>query len=180
MNKNNRPVASCGTRGGYNRHLKLKEPTCEPCKVAQRIAAAKQYARNPERAKEINKKARAKYRSRPEVQESRKEKGREYIKSKKGREVSARAYHRRRARKMNALTEKYTTQDVLDLYGAICHICAEAIDLSLPRKVGQEGWEMGLHLDHVVPIAKGGDDTLANVRPSHGACNKRKGAKTYP
>lgn len=30
-----RKVAQCGTRAGYNRHLKLKEPTCADCKAAQ-------------------------------------------------------------------------------------------------------------------------------------------------
>jgi hypothetical protein len=30
-----RKVAECGTRAGYNRHLKLKEPTCQLCKDAQ-------------------------------------------------------------------------------------------------------------------------------------------------
>lgn len=30
-----RKVAQCGTRAGYNRHLKLNEPTCPDCKAAQ-------------------------------------------------------------------------------------------------------------------------------------------------
>ena len=177
MNKNNRPIAQCGTRSGYNRHLKLKELSCEPCKTANREWVKSWVFQHPERFKEINEKARAKYRSRPEIQEIRKQKGREYIKSDNGRESSNRSIHRRRARKMNAQSEKYTTQDILSLYGAICHICAETIDLFLPRKVGLKGWEMGLQLDHVIPIAKGGDDTVFNIRPSHGICNKRKGAK---
>jgi hypothetical protein len=31
----NRRVAECGTRAGYNRHLKQGEPTCADCKAAQ-------------------------------------------------------------------------------------------------------------------------------------------------
>ena len=31
----NRRVAECGTRAGYNRHLKQGEPTCAACKAAQ-------------------------------------------------------------------------------------------------------------------------------------------------
>ena len=31
----NRKVAQCGTRAGYNRHLKMGEPTCTDCKAAQ-------------------------------------------------------------------------------------------------------------------------------------------------
>ena len=33
-----RKVAQCGTRAGYNRHLKLGEPTCQDCKDAQKVA----------------------------------------------------------------------------------------------------------------------------------------------
>ena len=172
---NSRPIAQCGTRGGYNRHLRLKEPTCEPCKAASREWVRFWASQHPERIKEINKKARIKYRSRPEIQQMRKEKGREYIKTNKGKESSIRSVHRRRARKLNAGTEKYTTQQILDLYGTICHICNKPIDLSLNRKPGYEGWEMGLHLDHKIPLAKGGSDTVDNIRPSHGICNKRKG-----
>ena len=34
----NRRQASCGTRGGYNRHLRLKEPTCNDCRAAQKVS----------------------------------------------------------------------------------------------------------------------------------------------
>jgi hypothetical protein len=30
-----RKVAECGTRAGYNKHLREKTPTCEACKRAQ-------------------------------------------------------------------------------------------------------------------------------------------------
>jgi 5-methylcytosine-specific restriction endonuclease McrA len=174
MTDSNR-VAKCGTRSGYNKHLKLKEPTCEPCKEASRKWVADWSARHPERIKEINKKARAKYRSRPEIAELRRQKGREYLRTESGREASTRSNHSRRARKLNNKTSYYTVKQVLDLYGATCHICNQPIDLTLPRKVGQPNWEMALHLDHVVPLARGGSDTIDNVRPSHGICNKKKG-----
>jgi 5-methylcytosine-specific restriction endonuclease McrA len=83
---------------------------------------------------------------------------------------------RKRARKKANGWEKYTEAQVLELYGAVCHICCEAIDLTLPRRIGVEGWEKGLQIDHVIPIAKGGPDTLANVKPSHGKCNQNKRA----
>jgi len=51
------------------------------------------------------------------------------------------------------------------------------IDLNAPRRVGIEGWELGLHLDHVIPLSKGGYDTIDNIRPTHGICNIRKGAR---
>jgi len=36
----------------------------------------------------------------------------------------------------------------------------------------------GLQIDHVIPIVKGGPDTLNNVRPAHGLCNIKKKDKT--
>ena len=36
-----RKVADCGTRAGYNRHLKLKEPTCAECRAAQTEAVSR-------------------------------------------------------------------------------------------------------------------------------------------
>lgn len=41
--KLNRKVAQCGTRAGYNRHLKLKEPTCPECKAAQSASVSAHY-----------------------------------------------------------------------------------------------------------------------------------------
>jgi hypothetical protein len=32
------PPAECGTRGGYEKHRRAGEPTCEDCKAAEREA----------------------------------------------------------------------------------------------------------------------------------------------
>ncbi|WP_460381691.1 hypothetical protein [Staphylococcus aureus] len=37
---------------------------------------------------------------------------------------------------------------------AICYLCEVPINLTAPRSARQEGWEYGLHLDHVTPISK--------------------------
>jgi len=49
-----------------------------------------------------------------------------------------------------------------------CYHCGEALDYETPRAV---------HLDHLVPLAKGGQHTLANVRWACDKCNLSKGAK---
>jgi len=82
--------------------------------------------------------------------------------------------NRRRARILSNDFEKYKVSDVLNLYGANCYLCGNAINLKASRKVGQPGWQKGLHIEHVIDIAKGGPDTLANVRPAHALCNLTK------
>jgi 5-methylcytosine-specific restriction endonuclease McrA len=84
---------------------------------------------------------------------------------------------RRRARKLNNGVEVYTELQVLETYGIDCHLCNRPVDMSAPRRVGSPGWETALHIDHVIPISKGGQDSLANVRPSHGICNLKKSAR---
>ena len=78
---------------------------------------------------------------------------------------------KRRALKIGNGHTPYTVQEVLDKYGTDCHLCQTPINLSVSRQVGKPNWEKSLHIDHFVPISKGGPDTLENVRPSHGICN---------
>ena len=81
---------------------------------------------------------------------------------------------RRRARIRGNKAEPYTLQRVIDTYGTVCHICSEEIDMSAPRNCTGDGWQKGLHLDHVIPISQGGPDTLDNVKPAHAYCNVHK------
>ena len=56
---------------------------------------------------------------------------------------------------------------------AVCHICGQPIDYSLPPSSTPEAWEP----DHVIPVAKRPDLELdlANVAPSHKQCNRARG-----
>ena len=78
---------------------------------------------------------------------------------------------RRRAKKFGLNFEKFTDEQVLKKYGTDCYICKTPIDLKATRQAGKPGWEKGLHIDHHIPISKGGPHTLANVRPTHAKCN---------
>lgn len=87
---------------------------------------------------------------------------------------------REQGRKIRAMraavpTEPYTTKDVLERWGSLCHLCGKEIDLTAPRATHTAGWEFGLQLDHVIPISSGGSDILDNVKPAHGKCNIGKG-----
>jgi 5-methylcytosine-specific restriction endonuclease McrA len=82
--------------------------------------------------------------------------------------------NRKRAIKMGVQTEWYSPMQIVELYGENCHLCNEPIDLDAPRQVGKLGWEKSLHIDHVIPLSKGGHDLIENVRPAHGYCNNIK------
>jgi 5-methylcytosine-specific restriction endonuclease McrA len=56
--------------------------------------------------------------------------------------------------------------------GNVCHICLTEIDLSLARNS-----RFGATIDHVVPVSKGGADTLENMKLAHWICNIKKGNK---
>ena len=152
--------AKCGKNAtSYKVHLKNKEPICDNCRQLKNEYARKQYQKD----KENNKKKKQEY----------------YYKNlEHSREKTKRKSHRRRARKHSAKITPYSVKDVLSLYGVNCHICNKPIDLNAPKTVGKGlGWENGLHIDHLIPLSKGGSDTLENVRPAHGLCNVSKGSK---
>lgn len=71
----------------------------------------------------------------------------------------------RRARLAGAFVEKIYRSVVWRRDGGICHICREPADPT--------NW----HLEHVVPLCRGGDHSYANTAVSHPACNLSKGTK---
>ena len=71
-----------------------------------------------------------------------------------------------------------------------CHICGKPIDYTLtnlPDEHGQRCKGNGckgcvphpdrFEADHVIPLAKGGSDTLDNMRAAHRRCNSTKRAR---
>lgn len=56
-----------------------------------------------------------------------------------------------------------------------CAICGEPIDYTLrypdPR---------AYVVDHIIPLNRGGTDTLHNKQPAHNACNREKSDKLVP
>ena len=146
----------CGTCSGYSLHLRTKTPPCDPCKQANAKRRREYYANNSKKIYDINRKWASK--------------NKEKVKS----------YSRRMASKRKALRQSnghspYTDKQIFDLYGTDCHICSNPIDFNAPRQayIG-DGWELGLQFDHLIPLSKGGSDTLENIRPSHAICNMKK------
>lgn len=87
-------------------------------------------------------------------------------------ESKRRWFRKRRLSLHGATIGTYTERDVYERYGRACYICRQPIDPS----VSDRGyWHPSL--DHVVPISRGGADTLENVRPVHNGCNSHKGRR---
>lgn len=77
----------------------------------------------------------------------------------------AKASSRRwRAAKFAAHSEPYLRSEVWAKTDGLCGICFGELD-------PVEGWQ----IDHIVPLSRGGDDTLANTQPAHARCNQSKG-----
>jgi len=143
------------TIGDYSRCRKTNFVACPECKA---IAAA--YMRE---RKKLN----------PELYREQKRKYYEKYPHKKT-EMNRRRERKKRARDKGVVTVNFSTKDVLDLWGTDCHICSTSIDMRVTRNCGELGWEYGLHLDHVTPLAKGGNNIISNVKPSHARCNIQK------
>lgn len=70
-----------------------------------------------------------------------------------------------KARKNAAFVEAVDPLIVLERDDGVCGICGEDVD------------PLAFHVDHVVPIAQGGEHSYANVQPAHPSCNQRKWAR---
>ena len=158
--------AKCGTNSGYSAHYYYKNlPPCDPCKAARKDYLIQWNLNNPEYRKE----------KWNEFKQSNPDYKKDYHKDNP--EQSRQDARRRRARLRGAESQPYTEAEVLDLYGPYCHLCGELIDLKSSRQQGKGDWQMGLHIDHLLPISVGGANTLDNVRPSHAKCNLQKGMR---
>lgn len=113
--------------------------------------------RNPKRVKELS----AKYRENHREELNRK--NREYQRTHP--EITRGKNHRRRALKVNAKGVYTSTQWIAlcDKYHNRCLYC---------------GKKKKLTPDHVVPLSKGGRNSIDNIQPLCGPCNSRKHTKT--
>ena len=145
-----RKEIACGTFAGYRRHGRRNEESCADCRAANAARQSEYYSANQEKIYQINR-AWAKRNS-------------DKVKS-----YARRGTAKRKALKLSNGHKAYTEDDVIKLHGYTCHICLRKIDPTIPRHLS-----LGLHFDHVIALAKGGRDSIENIKPSHAACNIRK------
>lgn len=79
---------------------------------------------------------------------------------------------RRRLRMLETRTEMFHKSEIFERDSWVCHLCSEPIarDEKFPHP-------RSASLDHVIPIALGGEHTRANTAASHLRCNISKGAR---
>lgn len=76
----------------------------------------------------------------------------------------------RRARKLEArIVDKFTDLEIFERDNWICSICHKKVNKRLKRPN-----LLSPSLDHVVPLAKGGDHSRQNVALAHLSCNVKK------
>lgn len=84
-------------------------------------------------------------------------------------ERAARTDAVRRMRVQAATVEDFAPRAVYERDGWVCQLCRLPIDPAVP-------WpdSMSPSVDHVVPLARGGEHSMANAQAAHLGCNSRK------
>jgi hypothetical protein len=72
-------------------------------------------------------------------------------------------------RKGARIGKKYTVSDIVARDGIKCHLCNRNVNIKLS---GADHY--GPTIDHLLPLAAGGLDELANVKLAHRCCNVRR------
>jgi hypothetical protein len=83
-------------------------------------------------------------------------------------EIRSQATNRRKNAKRRGakVTERYTLTDVGERDGWCCHLCGGRVDRRISGTKPR-----GPSIDHLIPIAAGGDDSMVNVALAHRVCN---------
>lgn len=106
--------------------------------------------------------------AKPEVKENHRARQRQYARDNPAivNSITRRHEHRKRAAEGDYTEGQWQAR--LDLFGHRCYLCGCDWDaLSSKQK----------HVEHVIPLSRGGTDWPANLRPACGYCNSSKGAK---
>lgn len=70
-----------------------------------------------------------------------------------------------RARTKGVPTEPILRTTVYNNSKGVCGICGKKVS------------RFHFHIDHIIPVSKGGPNTYGNVQAAHPSCNQRKGAR---
>ena len=167
-------------RSHFHKHKRMKDglqPICKHCKIkadkeyrlknADKVKSKRKEWRdeNPEKVAIIRKRYYQKNK------ETIAEKFKEYSQTEAGREVKKRSSAKRRALKINSEDGTITKQslsELRELQNNKCYYCEEKLDFISENSV---------HLDHHIPLSKGGRHSIDNVKYTCKSCNLQKYSK---
>ena len=158
--------------GEFNRNSRNKDGRAYYCRPCSRQKAKESRERHPDAVRQRN--AKYGHENREALREYHRQR---YEENREAHIAKTRVWHqenryslweihyRRRCERMgiNPVIERFNLPDVVERYGDSCFYC--------------ETGEFE-HLDHAIPVSKGGPHTLDNVRPSCAGCNLTKSDKT--
>jgi 5-methylcytosine-specific restriction endonuclease McrA len=180
----NKGKLATGTLAGLARHHRAGESPCGQCAAANVRSTRAWRTNNPEAAKALGQQwrrdnvetarelSRRWAASHPEARRNWKQANREKVRemqrkwSKNNREAQRETLRRYRARLRGAPSVPFTTDQLaqrMAYWGNACWMCSGPFE----------------HVDHVIPLARGGWHCLSNLRPACGSCNTSKGAKNW-
>ena len=162
----------------FYKDKKSKDGHAAQCKACQKSTAKKNQkktrsnskrkkynqARYAEKKDEIRAASRENYNKNKEVIL---EQQKVYRKTPKGKLAQDAGHSQRQERMVKQKGEPWVRAEIIELTSMvvddkkiyICELCAEPMDLD------------DIHIDHIIPIAKGGLDCRTNVRAIHSTCN---------
>lgn len=180
MNPPTRKCTKCETEKlltEFHKNRSRKDGYASWCKKCNNVQNKKYYETNTQKVKEMKKKhycenreemvergRKWKQENKEKVIEGRKK----YNQTEKRKALNKIYKHRRRARKKNNGCEDFTQEQLLE------HWRQEGINPDKCYYCETGEYE---HLDHYIPIAKGGPHFMSNLRPSCRACNLSKNDK---
>jgi 5-methylcytosine-specific restriction endonuclease McrA len=160
---------------GHVAEYHVSSKTCSEC---NRAKAATFYASDPERKKEIDRQSGKKYRAanpaktlergrlyREQNPDKRRQSCRAWDRANPAKKLAQR--HARIAREHKA-EGNHTADDIAILVVIQNNCCNEC---------GADFATVKRHIDHVIPLSRGGSNWPANLQLLCGTCNRRKGAK---
>jgi hypothetical protein len=106
--------------------------------------------------------------------EVRLEYGRGYQKTLRATDPDRTAYQRehRRALLLACRSVPFKRSDVFERDGWICQLCHEPVDPEIKHPARRS-----VSLDHIIPLARGGDHVYENAQTAHLSCNQEKGGR---
>lgn len=137
-----------------------------------RKQSKKYYQKNYEKIREKRKDYFAEYRK--NNRKLLREKGKEYRQTERGKETNYRKKLKRRSYKANVEFKPHKRKEILKRNNWTCQYCGIKVH---DKRSGNWNTPDKAHIDHIIPISKGGNSELSNLQVLCRTCNLSKSDK---